>query len=64
MGDIRMLAQSQYTTVPDSNTSVGRFGLLRFLCVAFLPAGLALTSTEASLGMLDKFGESSHDKEG
>jgi len=56
-----MFAQSQYAPVLDTNASVGRFRLFKFLCVAFLPAGLALTSIAASAGVLDECGESSQD---
>jgi len=61
MRDVRMFAQSQYAPVLDTNASVGRFRLFKFLCVAFLRAGLALTSIAASAGVLDECGESSQD---
>ena len=64
MRDVRMLAQSQYAPFRDTNASVGRFRLLKFLNGAFLSAGLELTLTGASAGVLDKFGESSQGKEG
>ncbi|MDH3547594.1 MAG: hypothetical protein OEN22_10865, partial [Gammaproteobacteria bacterium] len=43
-----MHTQSQHSAVPDTAASVGRFRLLKLLCVAFLPAGLAATSVEAT----------------
>jgi len=43
-----MHTQSQNSAALDIAASVGRFRLLKFLCVAFLPASLALTSIEAS----------------
>ncbi|MDH3552238.1 MAG: hypothetical protein OER22_06445 [Gammaproteobacteria bacterium] len=43
-----MHTQSQHSAVPNTAASVGRIRLLKFLCVAFLPATLVLTSIVAS----------------
>lgn len=50
-----MYTHSQQSAVRDAALSGGRFRLLKYLCLAVLPAGLALTSIEASAQDCESF---------